>query len=76
MSVRQASLDSINRDVDYISSLHDAWPDKATDEQMAFVFATLVPHVVCYFSPFLFFTTLMSCDLSLELSRQGVPGRP
>ena len=76
MSVRQASLDSINRAVDYVSSLHDAWPDMATDEQMAFVFAMLVPHFVSYFSPILFFTTRTSFDPSPELSRQGLPARP
>ena len=48
MSVRQASLDNINHHIDYVVSLHDNWPSNTTDEQMAFIFATLVPNLVSY----------------------------
>ena len=48
MSIRQASLDNINPHVDYIVSLHDNWPGNTMDEQMAFVFMTLVPNLVSY----------------------------
>jgi len=74
MPVRQASLDSINRHVDYVASLHDNWPGNTTDEQMAFVFATLVPNLVSYL--FLSLLILHDADPSLELSRQGLPPRP